>query len=183
VEVGDDELVRRAQDGDRDAFGYLAERHQDAVFRFLAGYVGDHHAAEELAQEALLRGYRWIHQLQYSDGARAWLISIARNLARRWLRRHTRRRTVSLPADLQASEGRSATAERFDAVLRALAGLRAADREVVVLFELDGLSYVEIATITGRSEPALRSRLMRARRRLRAILEKTDPGLFEKDTD
>ncbi|KPJ70472.1 MAG: hypothetical protein AMS14_10610, partial [Planctomycetes bacterium DG_20] len=85
VAGGDAELVRRAQAGDREAFGRLAERHQQALFRFVVGLVTDHHAAEELTQETLLRAFRRVRHLQDPERVRAWLVAIARNLARRWL--------------------------------------------------------------------------------------------------
>lgn len=167
------DLVWRAQAGDRAAFGELTERHQRTVFRFLVGYVADHHAAEELTQETLLRAFRRIRDLEEADRARAWFVAIARNLARRWLRRR-RPAPEPLEADTPALAPDPAPDERAATAMRALALLRPADREVLVLFELEGLSHARIAAITGDSESALRNRLMRARRRLRAIVEKME---------
>jgi len=171
VRGGEAELVRRAQTGDREAFGRLAEHHQRAVFRFLVGLVADHHAAEELTQETLLRAFRRIGDLRNPERMRVWLVAIARNLARRWLRRHRRRSVAVLDPQTPAPASNPRRDERVAAVTQALARLKPAEREVLVLFEMEGLSHAEIAAITGATESALRNRLMRAKRKLRRMLE------------
>jgi RNA polymerase sigma-70 factor (ECF subfamily) len=170
--LGDDEagLVRQAQAGDRLAFGRLAERHERGLFRFLVGLVTDADAAEELTQETLIRAWLRLCDLQDPEHLRAWLAAIARNLARRRLTPRRRARTESLDPDLPAPT-REPISDEVDGLRRALARLTADEREVLLLFDVEGLSHAEIALITGRSETALRSRLMRARRHLKDLLE------------
>jgi RNA polymerase sigma-70 factor (ECF subfamily) len=165
---GEIELVRRAQAGDREAFGLLAEQHQRTLFRFLFGMVADHHAAEELTQEMLLRVFPRIRDLENPAGALVWLLAIGRNLGRKWLRR--RRRVIPLDPETPAPGPDRRKDERLADVLEALRRLKPADREVLMLCEVEGLPHSDVAAITGQTETALRSRLMRARRRLQALL-------------
>jgi RNA polymerase sigma-70 factor (ECF subfamily) len=140
------------------------------VHRYLAHRLGDRAAAEDLAAETFLRAYA--ARASFRPGSeRAWLFTIATNL----LRDHARgagRRDVAL-AEWAAREERAAERE-FELpdprLALALGGLRAEEREALLLYAWAELSYGEIATVTGVAVGTVRSRLARARARLTADL-------------
>jgi RNA polymerase sigma-70 factor (ECF subfamily) len=167
-------LVARAQEGYLDAFELLVQRHSAAAYRVALRLSGDHHDAQDIAQEALTAAWENLDRLR--DGSRfpAWLYRI---VTRRALNKITRGRLAGsgdlLDAIPDPGSDPSVQAERAvaaDAVTRALAALPLAQRTVVVLHHLEGLSYAEVASVTRSTIPAVRSHLFRARRALGAEL-------------
>ena len=144
----------------------------------LARYLlRDEHDAQDVVQEAALRALRYIDG--YSGGdARAWLLAIVRNCALNWRRRHrVDDRTVPFvdAAELSISSGHEADAAAIESsersrVNRALDALPVEFREVVVLREVQDLSYREISDVLGVPIGTVMSRLARARRRLATLL-------------
>jgi len=163
-------------------FEALVLPHLNAAFNLARWLVRDEHAAEDIVQESCLRAYRYFGSLR-GDDARPWLLGIVRNNCFSWLER--RRMSPdhvelddelahSLPEPAEAAGAtpeamleRSRTRERVDAAIKALA---APFREVVVLRELEGLSYAEIAQITAVPIGTVMSRLSRARAELKSLL-------------
>ena len=147
----------------------LFSAHRDGVFRYLCRLVGPGQAGE-LTQEVFLRVARG--PVPDADDARrrAWIFSIARNLALNHVRDDRRRATQVIP-DNTASPP---TQETATALKEALGRLAPLDREVFLMRETAGLSYGEIADACDLSPDAVRSRLHRARRQLRELL---DPAL------
>jgi RNA polymerase sigma factor (sigma-70 family) len=144
------------------------------VARYL---VRDEHDAEDLVQEAVLRALR--HFDGYRDGdARAWLLTIVRNCCLTWHRRQRGSRetvpfaepAVALVVDSAETDARAIAGSDRDRVARAVESLPIEFREVIVLRELEDLSYKEISTITGVPIGTVMSRLARARKRLAATL-------------
>jgi RNA polymerase sigma-70 factor, ECF subfamily len=178
-----EDLVRRAQAGEMPAFNSLVLRYQDAVYSLALRMLGSPAAAEDAAQEAFIRAYRRLETFR-GGNFRSWLFSIVANLSRDELRRRARRPQLSLDAarddpdraDLDPVEpgpGPEAVAEQAE--LRALleaALLTLPDdwREVVVLSDVQGLAYEEIAQVTGLALGTVKSRLSRARAHLRDTL-------------
>jgi len=178
-----DDLVRRAQAGDLPAFNTLVIRHQDAVYSLALRMLGTREAAEDAAQEAFIRAYRRLDT--YRGGSfRSWLFSIVANLSRDELRRRARRPQVSLDAarddperaDLDPPDSEPLPEEQLEqgelrATLEAALQQLPDDwREVVVLSDVHGLAYDEIARVTGLPLGTVKSRLSRARGRLRDVL-------------
>ena len=173
----DEALVERALAGDLSAFETLVARHRDVVFRVAARIVGPTEA-DDVTQDVFLRAF---HRLSQFRGAsfRAWLLRIAHNtalnaLARRGAPEHAADEEAvpaapsadRLPADeLEVSERR----ERLALKLREVAP---AHRAVLVLRDLEGLSYDEIAEVTGSPLGSVKGRLHRARRELIEILRR-----------
>ena len=141
--------------------------HRDQVFRYLSRVVGHAETARDLTQEVFLRVTRAATRPDEPDQSRAWVFSIARNLALNHIR-DSGRKPVSVV--MAVEPGRRATQETGAVVQQALATLAELDRDVFLLRESAGLSYDEIATTCEISPDAVRSRLHRARQTLRAAL-------------
>jgi RNA polymerase sigma-70 factor, ECF subfamily len=144
----------------------LFRRHHLAVFRYLVRQAGDRAVAEELMQETFVRVVRHADDYDPRGRERAWLFGIARNLATNWARGRARRPTEVLGDQgiTSVDAGASMLLERVLAVLPEL------ERELLLLREVGGLDYREIAEATGLSVAAVRSRLFRARAEARALL-------------
>ncbi len=179
-------LVRRARAGDLSAFNLLVLQHQNAAYSLAVRFLGAQQAAEDVTQEAFLRAYRSIGRFQ-GDRFRAWLLSIVANAARDELRRQRRRPQYSLdaardhperpsidPADPGPSpESGALRGELRGQIEAALRELPDDWRMVVILVDVHGLSYEEVAQATGVPVGTVKSRLSRARARLRDRLRAT----------
>ena len=179
-------LVLRAQDGDLTAFNSLVVRFQDPVYSLALRMLGSPAAAEDATQEAFLRAWRRIDSFR-GGRFQSWLFTIVANLSRDELRRRGRRPQTSLDAARDdpdrasldpADDGPSpeAVAEQGDlraALQAALAQLPDDWREIVVLSDVHDLPYDEIAATTGLPLGTVKSRLSRARARLRDIISQS----------
>lgn len=173
----DAELLARAGAGDRDAFGTLVERHQASVYRFARTVVTRPADAEDVLQQSFLAAWRGASRFRGESSVRTWLFTIARNAALT-LRAHDACWTPSdvpvedlgLAAGWGSDDPESAAveAERQAAFTAAFGALAPAEREVLTLRDLEGLSGDETAALLGLSLPAMKSRLHRARLALAA---------------
>jgi RNA polymerase sigma-70 factor, ECF subfamily len=166
----DDQLMAALGAGDGASLAELVRRYQGPLVGYLAGIVNDVERARDLAQETFLRIYR--HAAVYRETSRftTWLFHIARNVARDELR--ARRRRPSLSGDELVIEGTAAPAqplaervERREVVVRALSELSERDRMLILLRDVQGCSYEEIAERTGMQLGTVKSGLNRARAR------------------
>jgi RNA polymerase sigma-70 factor (ECF subfamily) len=163
-------------------FEHLALRHLEAAYNLAFWLVRSRPDAEDVVQDAYLRALRAFQNF-HGDDMRPWLLAIVRHTAYRWL--NNRRRAgnvISIEEAYQAAatrdpadhtpnaEARLIGAVEQDYVVRALAELPPAFREVVVLREIEGLSYRDIAKVTGAPIGTVMSRLARGRRDLRQAL-------------
>lgn len=178
-----DDLVQRAQRGDLPAFNSIVLRYQDAVYSLVLRMLSSAEAAEDVTQEAFVSAWRHINTFR-GGSFRSWLFTIAANRARDELRRGVRRPTTSLdaardnpdradldPVDDDPGPERAAEQSELRAALEeALAELPPDWREVVVLSDIHGLDYAEIAQATGVALGTVKSRLSRARARLREVI-------------
>lgn len=183
------ELVERAQRGDSSAFEALVRLHQQAVFAVALRMLGDRDEAQDVAQDAFVRAYQGIPAFRGEAKLSTWLISITMNLCRNRRRWWARRRKViaaSLDDPLPTEEGTlgqtledpapspAALTERRERQRLLEASLQALDdahRGVVVLRDLQGYSYEEIAGMLHCRVGTVKSRLSRARLHLRALLD------------
>jgi RNA polymerase sigma-70 factor (ECF subfamily) len=182
-------LVREAVGGDAAAMERLLVRAQEVAYRFsllVCGHVED---AEDVMQDALLRTYRHVREINDPHAFRTWLYSTVRNacLMKRRRRAGEPARFVSVEQGSTSSDGSAAAidiagpARRPDQQMvdawidrrlhAALAALPPAYRAIVVLREIEGLSTKDVATVTGISETNVKTRLHRARVMLRRELE------------
>jgi RNA polymerase sigma-70 factor (ECF subfamily) len=169
----DADLVRRAAQGDREAFGAIFERYHSVVYRFARAMTGAADRAEDVTQEVFVALMR---DLQRYEPDRAmlstYLYGVARNVSRSRLRRDRRLldllssvwRVTTEPEDPFAT---LATAETGTEVRRALALIPLRYREVIVLCDLHDLSYADAGAVLGTSTAAVRSRLHRGRQLLK----------------
>ncbi len=149
--------------------------HLDAAYNLARWLAGNDHDAEDIAQEACLRAFRFVSGCRNQDG-RAWLLTIVRNTAFTWLKKNRPRSVISIDDDeLAEIEDQKGAAGVFqgadtDALRRALEALPLEFREALVLREFEGLSYKEIAEVAEVPVGTVMSRLARARRQLQDAL-------------
>lgn len=174
--ASDNELWRRAARGDVEAFGVLFSRHAPAVYAFCLRRTADPAAADDLTSIVFLEAWRRRAEVHIKPGAvRAWLLGVAVNSLRG--HRRSRRRHAAALARLRVEQVEldeiDRAAERLDATARlqaardALAGLRREERDVLTLVAWGDLDYEGVALALGIPVGTVRSRLSRARRRLR----------------
>ncbi len=158
--------------GSRPAFEALFERYKDAVWRFYRRRIDDPGRAEELVQEVFLAILQGAKRYEPRAAFRTYLFGIAYNLLLAERRNAVRHQVQPLPSDLA-----SARPDAEDAlwVRRALATLDTAHREILMLREFEGLSYLEIAEMLQLPVNTVRSRLFRARMDLREALSRQLP--------
>lgn len=178
----DEELVAAARAGDRGALEALLARHQDRVYRFGMKMCRDPEDARDVVQETLLAMARSIGDFRGSSSLSTWLYGIARSycIKKRRKSKFAPEREESLDApgsgvgDVEApGVGPEAAAEQRQiavAIDEALGSLDPGQREVVLLRDVEGLEASEVAEVLGLSVAAVKSRLHRARLRLRAAL-------------
>jgi len=187
----DEQLVTAARRGDLDAFNILVLRYERPVFNLCLRLLRDAASAEDVTQDTFVRAWGAIASFR-GDAFRPWLFRIATNRAHDLLRVRARRPASSLDAEpferepiwsthAPAGEAPEAHALRRELAVhleRALAALPDDQRLVVLLSDLHGCDYQEIAATTGAALGTVKSRLSRARARLRQILH-DDPEAGE----
>ncbi len=180
-------LIGRSLTGDLEAFNRIVEVYQDQVYSVALRMVRNHATAEDLAQEAFISAFRNLRQFR-GGSFRAWLLRIVRNATYDWLRRAQRRQDESIDENVVTFESRlvseegnphaaALTSELGAQITQALGGLQADQRMAVVLIDVEGFSYEEAAGAMDVSIGTVKSRLSRARARLREILLQ-DPELL-----
>jgi RNA polymerase sigma-70 factor (ECF subfamily) len=176
----DDTRPSRARQGDLDAFNALVLDYQTLVYNLCSRLLGQAQVAEDATQETFLNAWRSISGLR-GESFRPWLLRIAANLCRDELRRRARRPASSLDLALEAGmpepEGSSVSPEtsainrdlraRLEAALRQLP---AEQKLAVVLCDVEGLDYGEIAQVMNTSLGTVKSRIARGRLRMRQLM-------------
>jgi RNA polymerase sigma-70 factor (ECF subfamily) len=180
--LSDEELLHLCAKGESAGLEELTRRYQAPIYRFLLRMLGSPEDAEEAALEVFVRAWRNADRFQYRARVFTWLYRIANNLARDIHARKTIR-----PPEMPLEEHSFALGEIGSAEEDALRGLEREEQSHLLLLALDRLSegdrlllalyyleereYEEIQAMTGLSYTVLKTRLMRARRRLRALLD------------
>jgi RNA polymerase sigma-70 factor, ECF subfamily len=172
----DREAVAAVLAGDVDAYAVLVRRYQDAYRRFATRMLGSADDADDALQLAFVRAYRALGQCADPGRFAAWLYQIVLNECRTFDSRRKRRERRVVPDEDALAEapdrGEPADSEiALDAVQRAVDGLEAGQREAFLLKHVEGMSYEEMAALTGVSQSALKMRVKRAVDRLRGMLQ------------
>lgn len=183
----DQQLVARVQKGDKRAFDLLVLKYQHKIVSLVSRYVHDNHEAEDVAQESFIRAYRALRDFRSESAFYTWLYRIAINTARNWLASNKRR--PSAPSSYESEDGETfdetdnltdnttpeselASRQIAQTVNKAIEDLPEDLRNAIVLREIEGMSYEDIAQSMNCPIGTVRSRIFRARE---AIAEKLRP--------
>jgi RNA polymerase sigma-70 factor (ECF subfamily) len=166
----DDDIIALVKDGvyRRKAFEMIVGRYQHKVLRLACSILGERGAAEDAAQDALLRIWRGLDRFRGESSLSTWIYSIARNCA--LSARGSRREQDSIEEPhvrnaIEAFKAPAAEQSTLD-LMKAVEALPDAQREVVILFYLEGKSYIETAAMTGLPMGTVKTYLHRARKEL-----------------
>jgi RNA polymerase sigma-70 factor (ECF subfamily) len=175
---GDADLIHRAQAGDDLAFEQLVSRHYNALFGLAFFLTGERADAEDIVQETLLAAYQRLSGFEARSSFKTWASRILVNQAARHHRsRKVRERVTPLKLSEESRAILSGKAQATNAneirldVLQVLETLTPEHREVIVLRELEGMSYAEIAEVLNIPEGTVESRLFRARQEMKELLK------------
>jgi RNA polymerase sigma-70 factor, ECF subfamily len=184
VERSDAEFVRLARGGDRAAFQELVERYSRKIYAVLLGMLHDPDAAWETSQDTFLKALRSLDQFKGESSFYTWLYRIAVNLAIDYQRREGRKPLLGVTDEtVEAQQGLQAEMRRDDPFRRvtnhqigervraAIDQLSPEHRAVILLREVEGLSYDEISRVMECAKGTVMSRLHYARKRLQELLQ------------
>lgn len=185
----DNLLVKRSKDGKLDAFEELVKRYEGNVYTVAYRLMGNHADASDLAQDAFIRAYQSLQSFREDAGFATWLYRITSNICLDEIRKHNRHKKLSLDemilnpggnpilavTELSPEENLEKT-EVKDLVQRYLNTLSREHRLILILREIQGLSYKEIAFCLDCSINTVKTRLLRARQALKVrIFETREP--------
>lgn len=203
TDADDHTLVEAAKGGDRRAFQLLFERYERKVYAVAHGFLRNPEDALDVVQDAFIKVYRYLPNFEGQSSFYTWLYRIAANLCIDHLRRNTRKKDVefddrirhdgdpessagvdALPASLLGSPGEAVeNKEILAAVEDSLKYLSDKHRAVIVMRELQGLSYADMAKAMGCSKGTIMSRLFHARRNMQKLLRERLEHLPEPSED
>lgn len=179
MELPEDLLLARCRRGDVEAFSRIHAEYEQVVFRHAYRLLGSRDDALDASQETFINAFRGIRSFRGDCSLRAWLLRICTNLCRNHSRSRQRRREVPMEdAAWQAVTGGAdpqrelEARERSAAVWEALRKLSPAHREIIVLYDLEGVSTAEIAAILGCSRGSVPVKLFRARSRFKDAIQR-----------
>ncbi|XID90598.1 RNA polymerase sigma factor [Paenibacillaceae bacterium WGS1546] len=184
----DEELIGEVRLGNQSALEVLIKRYYRMVFAYTFRYVGDYHAAYDLTQETLLKLVRAIHTLQQGESFKSWLLRIALNTCRDYLRSRsykTGQQSAEYREELsgtseqivQLADRQADRAEITDAMME----LPTYQREAVLLRFYHDMKIKDIARLTAVSEPTVKSRLKQGLAKLRKRLERSETRAKKQD--
>ena len=175
--LSDQELMRIVQAGDFSPASEIYDRYSGRIYNFALRFLKNAEAAEDATQEVFVKMMRHANQFQGDAKLSTWLFSITANWCRDYLRKadnkakETEEVLVTLPAPSDQSPDRSLEQRENEALIkRALQALTPEQREAILLSRYQGLSYAEIAQISGCSEGAVKTRVFRAMETLKKAL-------------
>ncbi len=173
----DANLVRSFQNGERDSFETLVIKYKDRVFNLCYRFMGDFHEAEDLSQDVFLKAYRALNRFRMESSFYTWLYRIAVNTCKNRINssafrfsgrnisvEHTEDNGILIAGDEKENPAEQLeNKERAGHIQRAINTLPPEQKTMVILRDIEGLSYEEIQEITGEKLGTVKSRLSRAR--------------------
>jgi RNA polymerase sigma-70 factor (ECF subfamily) len=196
--LSDEELLLRFLAGDERSFRDLMKRYRDLILNFAYRFLGDYDDAVDIAQETFIRLYRFGHTFQGEVKFSTWLYTIAANLARSELKRYRRRHgsllsevfkkgddaeTWDIPDENYRPDERVDSTHISQAVQRALMHVSPSYREMVVMRDIQQMSYEEIAMVTGTEMGTVKSRINRGRLQLQHQLRDLYIEVFGQESE
>lgn len=187
----DDQLITKAQAGDREAFHQLVDLYAPRLYQLAAIMTGNFNDAQDLVQETLLAAYQALPGFERRATVKTWLTGIMMRQASLARRKKARHKMTSLdnqtdsqhPIDRSVSVARNT--QQADAridLMSLMQGLTVEHREVLTLREIQGLTYEEIAQIIGQPRGTVESRLFRARQSLKQLAQQSLTRTAEDNT-
>ncbi|UCE49110.1 MAG: sigma-70 family RNA polymerase sigma factor [Phycisphaerales bacterium] len=170
----DIEVIRRVLQGDAESFRFLVERYERPIVRMIKNVTGDMEGCEDIAQDVFFTAYRKLSSFDPAcSNFSTWLFTIARNRSINASKKKRPRSMVKLPESTNRDNpgDEIAKEEFFERLDMALQALPSAQRRAFVLAEFEKLPYAEIALIEGARTGTIKSRISRAKRKLRSVLE------------
>ncbi len=165
------QAIKRAQEGDKDALGFLYARYADNIYGYVRSIVHNHHEAEDITQHVFTKLMRVIDKYEERDVPFfAWALRVARNVTMDHIRSERLIPVEEIRKADDREESDPALRGRMQDLREALDTLPLAQREVLILRHVAGLSPVEIAQLTGKSEGSVHGLHHRGRRTLAAEL-------------
>jgi RNA polymerase sigma-70 factor (ECF subfamily) len=183
-ELSDEELILEFQKNNtEDAFNILVQRYKNPLTNYVFRFLGDYEVCADVVQETMIKVYRY--KDTYSSVAKfsTWVYTIAGNLARTEYRRQRRRnifsisdygeehKTYDLPDENYRPDVAADSGIKDEIIQKALLKVKEAYREAVILRDIQGMSYEEIAEILGVNEGTVKSRINRGRAQLQELLK------------
>ena len=180
MNTADRDVVRRVRSGDREAFAQLVRAYQGRLFGLVLMMVRQPAGAEEVTQDAFVRGFVYLREYDDRRPFYPWLAAIAVRLAQNWLRQRGRvMHREGTPLDAVEEPGSATgaltsllTGERDRELWKHVAALPSGERTAVILYDRDEMSVRDIAMALGVSIGTIKTFLFRARRHLRARLDR-----------
>ncbi|MDZ7723998.1 MAG: sigma-70 family RNA polymerase sigma factor [candidate division KSB1 bacterium] len=182
-QVSDEELIKRFQDGDVSAYNIIVNRYKDQLLNFAYRFLGNTEEAQDVVQETFLRLFRNKHAYRQIAKFSTWIYTIAGNLAKTELRKRKRRKIVSITdmgfedKEYDLEDEGADTSRRAESVMteqiiqQAIDELMPRFRQVIILRDIQELSYEEIGKILNIPLGTVKSRVNRARLKLQSKLQ------------
>ena len=175
----DEQLILKFQQGDIKSYNEIVKRFKDRLLNFINGYMHDYETSQNLVQDTFIKVYTHGHSYKEISKFSTWIYTIAGNLAKTELRKLKRRKTYSfsqLSSDdkgfnlerysLKNNNDNNERHEKYNAIREAIPKLSEEFRNIIILRDIQELSYDEISTITGLAIGTVKSRINRARLKL-----------------
>lgn len=183
-DMSDEDVMEKLQDGEMEAFDIIVHRYKDRLHNFLYRYTHNHEDCEDLVQETFLRVYRSRYSYQRIAKLSTWMYTIALNLAKSMYKKKQRMSLISIHADESNPDDREMEItdsnilqddelhlkDSMNELEKALMELNDNFKEVIVLRDIQQLTYEEISEITGAAMGTVKSRINRARTQLQELI-------------